>query len=952
MANKKVSFKLTQIPVLLLFGLVMSNCTTLQPSEIDLSGTWKFKMDEQDLGIDEKWFANDLPETVELPGSMPTNDKGIPTGYDTKWMGNIRNYADGKPWFEQGIYKPYLSDDEFRFPFWLIPEKYYAGAAWYQREVEIPDDWENKSIELFLERCHWETQVWVNENFAGNHTGMGVPHRYDIGEFLHPGKNKITICVDNRAEEIQVGINAHSVTDNTQSNWNGIVGDLKLVQKDMVSISNVQIFPSVKDKNARVEIQIQNNSGNPQSGKLKLTAKSTSTVSPQKIKTIVADFSANDSTNKVVIEYPLGKDVRLWDEFNPNLYELAVELTSGKNKDLLIETFGMRDFRVEGTRFTINGRPVFLRGTLECAIFPKTGFPPTDVESWERIIKIAREHGLNHLRFHSWCPPEAAFEAADKLGFYYQVEVSAWATIGDGKPIDQWIYDESERMVAEYGNHPSFCLMSHGNEPNGSKHTHYLREFVQYWKSKDNRRVYTSGAGWPAIDENDYHNLPEPRIQGWAEELKSIINAEPPRSDYDWGERLAQYNIPVVSHEIGQWCVYPNFREMEKYDGVLKPTNFEIFKRSLEANGMLQLADSFLLASGKLQALCYKADIEAALRTPGFAGFQLLDLHDFPGQGTALVGVLDPFWEEKGYISPEEFNRFCNETVPLARFKKRIFTDNENIEIAVEVAHFGETELQSVVGAWKIVDTENNEVLKGEFPATDLNWGNGIQLGVISKTIPVESAKKFILELDVAGFTNAWDFWVYPAELPKTGGDILVVSNLNKQALETLENGGKVLLTTKKGSIKAGKGGEVGIGFSSIFWNTAWTNGQKPHTLGILCNPQHPALAEFPSEYHSNWQWWDAMSHSNAINIEGFSPTVNPIVRVIDDWVTNRPLALIFEAKMGKGSLLFSGIDLQTDLETRAEARQLLYSLKNYMAGENFKPKNEISADEILSLFE
>ena len=612
----------------------------------------------------------------------------------------------------------------------------------------------------------------------------------------------------------------------------------------------------------------------------------------------------------------------------------------------------MRDFKAENKGFKINNRPVFLRGTLECAIFPKTGYPPTDVASWKRIINICKAHGLNHIRFHSWCPPKAAFIAADELGFYYQVESSAWANIGDGKPIDQWLYQESNKIVKEYGNHPSFCLMPYGNEPHGKNHKAYLTDFVKYWKEKDDRRVYTTGAGWPIIPENDFHNTHRgTRIQGWNQNLNSVINAEAPRSDYDFEKSVAELTAPMISHEIGQWCVYPNFKEMEKYDGVLKATNFEIFQNSLEAHGMLHLADSFLLASGKLQALCYKADIEAALRTPGFGGFQLLDLHDFPGQGTALVGVLDPFWDEKGYISPEEFSRFCNETVPLARFKKRIFMSDENIEASVEVAHYGEKELATITPTWKIVDNKKNVVKEGRFNQLNLMLGHNIQLGEISENIEIAKASKFQLQVNVAGFENDWDFWVYPAKLPKVESDVLVVSNLNEKAISTLNNGGKVLLTVKKGSIKKGKGGEVGIGFSSIFWNTAWTNGQKPHTLGILCNPQHPALADFPTEYHSNWQWWDAMSHSNAINIEGFGTEVKPIVRVIDDWVTNRQLALLFEANVGKGKLLVSGIDLNNDLENRPEARQLLFSLKNYMHSNKYNPVSRLNIEEIQSLF-
>ncbi|MGQ1784880.1 sugar-binding domain-containing protein [Saccharicrinis sp. GN24d3] len=932
---------------------LLYSCSTQEVDKINLSGQWKFQIDSLDQGIRERWYAREFSDSIILPGSMPEQQKGLPVGYHTKFTGNTwKEYPAGKSWFDDENYKPYLSDDKFRYPFWLISDYHYVGRAWYQKEITLPEGWKDKSIELYLERPHWETQLWVNNAYVGLKNALGVPHTYDLSKFLKVGSNIITICIDNRVNDINVGIDAHSISDNTQSNWNGIVGDIQLIRKDVIAISNVRIFPDIAKNSARLEIELKNSSQQKQSGQLKIAASVFNSEKVQDVKSIEVAFDSGTDSSSVIVNLPLGDEVLLWDEFHPNLYELRVELQSGDNSDLWTGNFGMREFRAQDRGFSINGRPVFLRGTLECAIFPKTGYPSTDVEAWERIINVCKAHGLNHIRFHSWCPPKAAFRAADKLGFYYQVEASSWATnLGAGNGVDQWLYEESERMVAAYGNHPSFCLMPYGNEPHGKNHKAYLTEFVKYWKARDSRRVYTTGAGWPIIPENDFHNVHRgTRIQGWNQNLNSIINKEAPRSDYDWEKTVAELTAPMVSHEIGQWCVYPNFKEIPKYDGVLKATNFEIFQKSLEAHGMLHLADDFVKASGKLQALCYKADIEAALRTKGFGGFQLLDLHDFPGQGTALVGVLDPFWDEKGYISPEEFRQFSNETVPLARFTKMIFTSDEKIEADIEVAHYGEHEMTSEVPTWKVVDEKGQLVRKGAFNKQDLHWGHNQKLGSISETFEVESASKFQLQVDVAGFVNSWDFWVYPDKLPEVGNDILVVSTLNKTALETLEEGGKVLLTVKKGSIKEGKGGEVAVGFSSMFWNTAWTNGQKPHTLGILCNPDHPALSEFPSEYHSNWQWWDAMSHSNAISLEDFANKPDPIVRIIDDWVTNRNLALIFEAKVGIGKLIMTGVDLQSDLETRPEARQLLFSLKKYMSGDNFKPQTEVQADEIISL--
>lgn len=946
--HKRVSLCLTTFLITLLLG-----CSPKRVQEIDLSGTWKFQKDSLDRGITEKWFSADLPETIQLPGSMAINGKGDKVGHDTKWLGHITDTT----WFNNPNYKPYLNETEFLFPFWLIPEKHYYGMAWYQKEVNIPEHWKGDKIELYLERCHWETNVWIDDVNMGKQNSLGTAHRYAIPRNIEPGKHKITIAIDNRVKDIDVGANAHSISDHTQSNWNGIVGDIKLVAKNQISISSVQVYPDLNKKSVSVEVELDNYTNNKQNAEVKVWARALNQSSEKNRKVLKKTFETSGNTHIMVFEYEMGEDVLLWDEFNPNVYQLNVSVNSKAGTDVKKVNFGMREFGIADTHFQINGRATFLRGTLECAIFPKTGFPPTDIESWERIIKICKAHGLNHIRFHSWCPPKAAFDAADKLGFYYQVECGSWGgfiggSVGDGKPLDNWLYKEGEDILRAYGNHPSFCMMAYGNEPSGVNSTEYLREFVSHFREIDDRRLYTCAAGWPQVDENDFHSLLEDaRLVSWSGPINSVINKEAPRTDYDWSKQINTFDKPVVTHEIGQWCVYPNLNEIEKYDGVLKATNFKIFKKSLDSHNMAHLSDSLLLASGKLQALCYKAEIEAALRTPKLGGFQLLDLHDFPGQGTALVGVLDAFWEEKGYISPEEYKRFCNETVPLARFKKRVFTSAENVEIDVEVSHFGEKKLTAVVPSWSIRNSEKQVVKKGVLKTVDLDFQN-TALGTIIENIPVSNAEKFYFEVNVGGFVNGWDFWVYPSKLPDLNTDILVVDKLSKKALTKLENGGNVLLTVKKGSIKNGKGGEVRVGFSPIFWNSPWNGNSPPHTLGLLCDPNHPALSNFPTEYHSNWQWWDGMSHSNAISLEGFSRKPEPIIRIIDDWVTNRNLALIFEAKVGNGRLLVSGVDLLSNLKERPEARQLMYSLKKYMANNKFNPRVELVKDDILAILE
>jgi hypothetical protein len=859
---------------------------------IDLSGQWFFQIDSLDQGEAQQWFSKTLNDKIWLPGSMTTNNKGNDVDINTPWTGSIIDSS----WFFSPEYAKYRKKGNIKVPFWLQPVKYYKGAAWYQRNITIPSSWKNQHIELFVERSHWENKLWIDGKYVGMKNALGTPDVFDLTHFLSPGEHTITIRMDNRVKDINVGQNSHSISDHTQSNWNGMVGKIVLSAQPLTFIDDVQLYPDIHKKQVVARITVNSEV----SKKIQLTVSATSDhQNAEQLKAITKNFALQNKDSVFEIVYNMGDHPLLWDEFHPNTYSLKIQLRSDEGTDEKQVHFGMREFATEGTQFTINGRKTFLRGTLECAIFPKTGYPPTDVASWMHVFQKAKSYGLNHMRFHSWCPPEAAFEAADKMGFYLHIECSSWAnqdaTIGDGKPLDQFIYDESERIVKAFGNHPSFCMMAYGNEPAGKNHKNYLTAFVKYWKQKDSRRLYTTAAGWPIVPENNYNSTPDPRIQAWGAGLKSIINSAPPKTNYDWSSIIEKWQHPTVSHEIGQWCVYPDFKEIKKYTGVLKAKNFEIFQDKLREHGMGNLADSFLLASGKLQALCYKADIEAALRTKGMGGFQLLDLHDFPGQGTALVGVLNPFWEDKGYITAKEYSEFCNSIVPLARFPKMIYVNDEELSVPVEIAQFGERDLKNVVPAWSIKDANGKVIFSGQFDKTDIPVGNGFPLGEIKQTLSsITKPEKLTLMVSVNGFHNSWDFFVYPSSVNNENKDILITQQLNEEAINTLNKGGKVLLTLKKGTIKKQNGGSIAVGFSSIFWNTAWTHKQPPHTLGVFCNPNHPALKYFPTDYYSNWQWWDAMSHSDAVILDSVSRNLRPIVRVIDDWVTARPLGLFF----------------------------------------------------------
>ncbi|MEG1038098.1 MAG: glycoside hydrolase family 2 TIM barrel-domain containing protein, partial [Mucinivorans sp.] len=612
---------------LLFLFIVLSTTSFATEKVIDLSGKWHLQIDRTDTGENEKWFNSLVGDQINLPGSMTTNGKGDEVTLFTPWTGQIVDSS----WFKEDRYAKYRTKENLKIPAWLQPIKYYKGAAWYTKEITITEDISSRPLLVTFERPHWETSLWIDGVFYGLQNSLGTPHKYHITS-LKTGKHIIAVRVDNRIKSVDVGYNAHSVSDHTQSNWNGIVGEMSIKTIEDISIKNVQIYPNIEKKEVTVVLTSTNLTPTDKLVRLTLQASSRFTPKLHKPQAKTIDINVSKGVDTTELTYPMG-EFYMWDEFTPYLYTMSVTLAA----DTKEFQFGMRNFEARGKLFYINDRPIFLRGTLECAIFPKTGFPAMDQEEWSRIFNICKSHGLNHVRFHSWCPPRAAFLAADRLGVYIQVEGGAWCSVGDGGEFDKWAYKEADNILDEYGNHPSFILYTYGNEPGGKNQNRFLGDLIKHLANKDSRHLYTSGAGWPSIPENQYRNDMYPRLKVWGAEC--VINSEKPRYDYNFDKLTGSFTIPWVSHEIGEWCVYPDFKEINMYDGaVLQAKNFEIFRETLSANGMEELSEKFLMASGKLQTILYKTEIESAMRTKNFGGYQLLDLHDFPGQGTALVG--------------------------------------------------------------------------------------------------------------------------------------------------------------------------------------------------------------------------------------------------------------------------------------------------------------------------
>lgn len=868
----------------------------------DLSGIWSFALDPQGTMQDIYWAAPAaLSDTIALPGSIDEAEKTpLSTG---------RTMA-------------YLSR---KHP--------YVGKAWYQRTVTIADDQADQFHWVFLERPHGQIDLFVDGIKTGRDESLSTPNRFFIGK-LKAGEHTLTMLIDNSRFEAVGDAHlprnpdvAHSKSDHTQTNWNGVVGRIEL-QSQHAGITKLAIF--APNRSVRVDFDLEAYEAETfwpttwkgeHANSVRLTFKLTGAEAV----VVERQLDITSSLTHVSIDAVLPEAARLWDEFDPVIHHVEVEwLRDGKLLDRSGSDFGIRSITTKGRHILLNGRRVFLRGTLDCSIFPLTGYPPTDKAGWHKAFGTAKAYGLNHIRFHSYCPPRAAFEVADELGLILHVETPIWTILGADPALDRYIRVESERIVEEYGNHPSFLMFTVGNEVYGGRMHVFLERFVEDWKARDDRRIYNGGSGWPTTERAQYVSKPEPRSHRWGEGMNSRLNARPLETRTDWSEWVEKVPMALVSHEIGQWCVYPDLKEIAKYTGVLEARNFEMVRDDLEAKGMLEHADSFMRNSGALQTMLYKEDIEAALRTPDFAGFQLLGLQDFSGQGTALVGVVDAFWDEKPYVTPQAFHEFCAPTVPLLRADGFVIRKGETFIADLQIAHFGAGTLPAGTIAVSAVDRDGRVQGQWSVDAGALATGNLHDVGKLS--IPTGDLPEGLFELRLVGegFANRYELAVLSAG-PEVALDI--VHTLDPATLARVEAGQTVVFAPGPDSMRP----NAELGHTVLFWNTLWTGEQPPHTLGLINDLAHPVFAAFPALEHSSWHEWELTHGRRAIDVAGLP--VRHLIRVIDDWNKNRDLALVAEVHIGKGRLLLCAVDIETRLGDRLVGAKLRAALAGYASG-------------------
>ncbi len=793
----------------------------------------------------------------------------------------------------------------------LTPRHQYVGKAIYTKNIMVTPEMTG-DYELFLERVMWQSVATWDGVALGSRDSLAAPHTYVVpARLLTPGEHTLTLTIDNSLI-YPIGEKSHSYGDSMQTRWNGIIGKVELRPEN--PLRKARVFAPCGDT---VTVQLPTG----------VDAEATVEGCP-------AVEVVERAPGKLVLRVPGAKP---WSEFDPQLYTLV--LTSGDLEHRI--RFGFRTFEVKGNRVYMNGRPFFVRGNTDNCHFPLTGYPAMDKGTWLAIFSKMKAEGMNQVRCHTWATPQAAFDAADELGLLISPEVlwiDGWMVrdysyikgVGRGsKAVDTFVHNELFRILDAYGNAPSFFSMSVGNEL-GSSDFALLGRWMEECKAYDGRHLYAASSARQISKGDDFyvtHNYPG---------VGMVRERRREGTDWDYEDVYARTKLPTVAHEIGQWPVFPNFdREIPKYTGILRPWNLEGLREESLRAGVLRFNEAYAKASLMTNLLMYKDEIESFMRTPSCAGLQLLGIQDYSGQGEALIGWFDSFYDRKpGAERAVPVSNYFAPVAHLARFAKYTWSTAETLSVKLVVHNYGAAPLEET-----------------------LPWSFAGRTGEVSVKVPMGAVQEVAtLELPLSELDaparheltfgkNRWPLWVYPEAISEEVPDGIVFTDNLEEAKAAVAAGKRVLFDAHG---CANPKATIYSSFVPVYWGTTWFPGQRATTLGMVVQAQSKAFASFPTDDWQDWQWKHLVNGAKTFRLSGTATDFEPLAMPVVDFHKPALAALLFEAQVGDARVLVSGINLSSP---RPEARQLRRSLLDYVASEDFNPTGSLFEDTFNALF-
>ncbi|WFA84945.1 glycoside hydrolase family 2 protein [Paenibacillus amylolyticus] len=947
---------------------------------LNLNGTWQFCLDlESDILVEQEILPpsqceNTSWETIQIPGS----------------------------WEEQG----YGDEPEYeRLDTWTKVRE-FEGSAWYAQDVHVPSDDPGCHYVFRLEGVRWTTHLWINGQYAGQQDSLVNQQKWDVTSLVKQGEvNRVEMRVDNTMKLPLAGSHIHSL--HTATAWGGITGGVYLDSLPPCRLQTLRIQTDAENGTILVDctvsapaddsarsMQLHVDIQQPDGTWLDRYSCHVDMSVPAHVD--ISSVGVNES-NALIDQWRLelgtGKSVARWSDESPELYKAVIRLHDGERElDRLEQSFGVRSFATNGKQLELNGTPVYLRGYVDCCIFPLTGYPVWDKEHYLQQFRIARSYGFNHVRLHGWSAPEPFWDAADEAGMLVQAELPHWSRFFEqsdqSAPAEvlSYLTQELDGLLQSLHRHPSFVMFSMGNELIGPNGHPELNALVSRARDMDPTRLYTDNTGFGQLPtqgrEGDYY------IQSlnWHPPLESAYSAVPDTTlDYHAVTRLAEH--PVIGHEHAQYTMYVRPQERAKYTGVLRPSWLRPIEESLTNKGMIEDLEHFQQVSGTHLVRSLKEAMERIRRTPDAAGVQLLDIRDFPGQGHATTGILDVFWDDKGITTPEEFMCFNADVVLLLSCKERTFYAGEPIHVDVRISHYGKEPLEDAVTQWRLI-SDDVTLTEGEWKTGDIQCGSVMSLGSIVATAPHEGAVAFRIEAELISgdsertVANVWHGWSFPfyqshpssnrfwntvAELKPLLGeahddcvdridgfqllknreiDLVIVQSLTPNVVDYVVNGGSVWLQpTAEGLYDS-----VETKYLPVFWNYLMFATQPGATMGMYLRDRPALLGSFPHDGASDWHWYHLVNGTPAICLDTL-PGVEPLIEVVDHFHRAKRLAYAFEAKVGKGKILISSLPFANlAVMKRPEAAYLFQEMLAYLNGDQFRPATSISVAQLLGI--
>lgn len=886
----------------------------------------------------------------------------------------------------------------------------YEGEARISRKITVPD-YGTDRLFVLAERARALRLLVDGEACAVFRQGtLSTPYIFELTGAA-PGEHEFTFLSDNSYPGMPKAAICYSsaATDETQTNWNGILGECSMYTRPQNFIDSLRVYPrAVKKeeknkaggyvldvcvelapgakkvyKDAKIILQSEALAA----GELEDTQTLTEIISysGEGLAEAGTDKEENPKTMEIWFrDLPLRENVKLWDEDEGNLYEMAVTLDNGMSAEdkggstaECRTRFGIRSFGDNGSgRLALNGRAIFLRGEANCAEYPETGHPPMTIPEWKEMLLKYRSYGINFVRFHSHCEPEAAFAAADELGMLLQPELSHW------DPKDAFGTEESYRyyraelvdLLKTYANHPSFVMLTLGNELQAQDEgRERMRELVRTAKRMDPTRLYANGSnafyGEEGCDpESDFYTSQSCKdvvIRGTFSGMRGYLNENYPSADRTYDEAMAEirkeYQKPVFSFEVGQFEVLPDFEELESFHGISDPVNLKLIKKRVEERGLLPTWEKYVEATGELSRLAYREEIEAAMRTRELSGISLLGLQDFPGQGTALVGMMNSHLEPKPYdfARPERFREFFQECRILVKLPHYTYEAGERLIAEVEAANFGKRNIEGVfcwtlAGKKSVSENGNCEPAEIKSKNTVIATGEDTEITICrpgsytevgSLDIPLDFVEKntaLTLKVRIGDSISAYPIWVYRKTTPVCPENVYETRAFDVKTKEILQNGGRVYLSPD--ADKESLPNSIKTQFTTDFWSVG-TFADQEGGMGQLIDTEHPIFKEFPTDFHTDWQWW-IMATKRAVILPHPMKT---IITEMDSYAFLRPMAQMIEFRCLKGKVLLSTMELHKS-QQYPEVRALQASIYTYLSGENFEPAEEITEEELSML--